>query len=156
MIRLKTCYGRRYSASQKRRRGWFIGEKPRDRNFRRNSPSSLSARIQSSAAGLMSRIDFEVVCPIVRATSLRRDILQGCREGWPQRFVSESKLFSQVVQRTRPLAGTPSYLRTFDKNNTQARALPEFSSSTVAPARLFAIFLCTRVNYLSKTQMLCK
>ena len=106
MIRLKTCYGRRYSASQKRRRGWFIGEKPRDRNFRRNSPSSLSARIQSSAAGLMSRIDFEVVCPIVRATSLRRDILQGCREGWPQRFVSESKLFSQVVQRTRPLAGT--------------------------------------------------
>jgi len=68
--------------------------------------SSLSARIQSSAAGLMSRIDFEVVCPIVRATSLRRDILQGCREGWPQRFVSESKLFSQVVQRTRPLAGT--------------------------------------------------
>ncbi len=106
MIRLKTCYGRRYSASQKRRRGWFIGEKPRDRNFRRNSPSSLSARIQSSAAGLMSRIDFEVVCPIVRATSLRRDILQGCREGWPQRFVSESKLFSQVFQRTRPLAGT--------------------------------------------------
>ena len=106
MIRLKTCYGRRYSASQKRRRGWFIGEKPRDRNFRRNSPSSLSARIQSSAAGLVSRIDFEVVCPIVRATSRRRDILQGCREGWPQRFVSESKLFSQVVQRTRPLAGT--------------------------------------------------
>ena len=106
MIRLKTCYGRRYSASQKRRRGWFIGEKPRDRNFRRNSPSSLSARIQSSAAGLMSHIDFEVVCPIVRATSLRRDILQGCRERWPQRFVSESKLFSQVFQRTRPLAGT--------------------------------------------------
>lgn len=63
----------------------------------------------------MSRIDFEVVCPIVRATSLRRDILHGCRERWPRRFVSESKLFSQVFQRTRPLAGTKvlKYLTSF-------------------------------------------
>ena len=33
-VRHKICYERRYGASQKRRRGGFYGDVPRDRNFR--------------------------------------------------------------------------------------------------------------------------